>query len=176
MSSHNINQHLTLNKYSGIVFESQFESLLDSIIHLAADQCHAPVALVTFVDKEKIYIYSEVGYPDKTLKPNKKEFCEFFSEDSDFFEICDSGSNKSHRNQLMYINNLNNIETKYYAGAKINLPLGELLGVLWILDVNPRVISETNKNLLRGLAELIEKALVSKRFLQNMTLVNTECQ
>ncbi len=58
-----------------LVLDSQFEILYDSITNLAAKICEVPVALITFVDDERVWFKSEVGYSNVTDIPRRDLFC-----------------------------------------------------------------------------------------------------
>lgn len=153
----------SIHKYSEIVLESQFEVLFNTITELAATQCNAPIALITFLDSDSVWVYSKIGSPGKTTKPVRNRLCKVIPKNHNFFEILDAEIEVQYQSHVLV---LDAIKTKYYAGAKINLPLGEMNGVLCIFDIKKRTVSERQKNLLLGLAKVIEKALVTKSFLK----------
>lgn len=146
---------------SKIVLDSQFEGVFDSITDLVATVLNVPVALITFVDDDSIWIHSEVGMPELKVIPNRKRFCGMFPQDKDFFQIMDTDLDKTHRNHLFVING---IKAKYYAGAKIKMPLGEITGVLCVFDTEQRSLNVCEQLLLVRLARVIEKILVTKNF------------
>lgn len=153
----------SIHKYSEIVLESQFEVLFNTITELAATQCNAPIALITFLDSDNAWVYSKIGSPGKTTKPARNRLCKVIPKDLNFFEILDVDMDiQYHHHSLV----LDAIKTKYYAGAKISLPLGEMNGVLCIFDVKKRTLTDRQRNLLLGLAQIIEKSLVTKNFLK----------
>lgn len=147
--------------FSAIVLNSQFEAVFDSITTLVSKQLDAPVALITFVNEDSIWIHSEVGFPNIKVVPNKKRFCGIFPKDEHFFEIVDTDLDEEHSEPAFHIEGIN---AKYYAGAKINLPLGEMIGVLCIFDTNQRLLSPKQRELLIGLACVLEKILITKSF------------
>ncbi len=144
-----------------IVLDSQFEAVFDSITLLASSHLNAPVALITFVDDDSIWIHSEVGYPDVKVVPNKKKFCGVFPKDKLFFEIVDTDLDKEHAEHVYFIEG---IKAKYYAAARIKLPLGEMVGVLCIFDTKKRSLNDSQREFLIGLASIVEKILVTKSF------------
>ncbi len=147
--------------FDNIVLDSQFEAVFDSITQLVAQQLDVPVALITFVDDDSIWIHSEVGFPAPKVLPNKRKFCGIFPKDEQFFEIVDTDLDDAHREHLFYIEG---IKARYYAAARIKLPLGEMIGVLCIFDTSQRSLDEKQREFLIGLAVVIEKILVTKGF------------
>lgn len=160
----NQNSDISLEKelvFSSLVLDAQFDAVFDSITELVATILDAPVALITFVDEESIWIHSEVGFTQKQILPNRKRFCGTFPKDKEFFQIIDTDLDETHKNHLFLIDGF---KAKFYAGARINLPLGEMIGVLCIFDVNQRLLNVRERLLLVRLARVIERILATKSF------------
>ena len=144
-----------------IVLDSQFEAVFDSITQLVAKQLEVPIALITFVDYDFIWIYSEDGHAGEKVISNSKKFCGVFPRNEQFFEISNTDLDETHRDHEYLIDG---IKAKYYAAARIKLPMGEITGLLCILDSNQRTLSQKQREFLIGLAGVIEKVLVTKSF------------
>jgi hypothetical protein len=145
---------------SHIVFDSQFEAILDSITLLTSNQLNAPVCLITFVDDESIWIQSEVGSSNlPKVIPNKQKFCGIFPQDRQFYEIVDTDLDPHHKEHLFAVDG---IKARYYAAARIKLPLGEMIGVLCVFDIEPRQLTSKQRDLMIDLADVIEKIFITK--------------
>ncbi len=147
--------------FSKIVLDSQFEAVFDSITQLVAKQLEAPVALITFVDYDSIWIHSEVGYSGEKVVSNNKKFCGMFPRNEQFIEIFNTDLDELHREHDYLIDG---IKAKYYAAARIKLPLGEVIGLLCIFDIHQRSLSDKQREFLIDLAGVIEKIMVTKSF------------
>lgn len=152
-------QTKTAISLTNIVLDSQFEAVFDAVTKLTAEQLDAPVALITFVDDESIWIHSQVGLPEPKVVPNKRKFCGIFPEDEEFYQISDTDLDATHKEHLFKIDG---IKARFYAAARIMLPLGEMIGVLCVFDIKPRFLNHKQRHMLIGLAEVIEKILVTK--------------
>ncbi|MES2826471.1 MAG: hypothetical protein V4732_22990 [Pseudomonadota bacterium] len=153
------------SRYSKLVVDSQFEAFFDSVTDLTSRICEAPVSLITFVNEETVWVQSQVGFPFVQMLHNKGRFCGIFPREADYFEISDTDADKIHESHAFYIRGE---KAKFYAGAKIKLPLGELIGVLSVFDVTPRTLNPTQHDYLLGMAHIIEKSLVTKNFINRV--------
>lgn len=162
----NIPQELIKHSsYSKLVLDSQFEAFFDSITDLTSKMCLVPVALITFVNTETIWVQSQVGFPFVQMLHNKGRFCGVFPRDRNYFEISDTDTDTIHESHAFYIQGK---KAKFYAGAKIKLPLGETIGVLCVFDTEPRTLLKIQRDYLLGMAQVIEKALVTRNFINHV--------
>ena len=150
----------TLN-LTKIVLESQYQEVFDSITELAASTLNAPLALITFVDECSIWIHSDTGNTEPKVVENKGTFCGIYPKNESFYEIPNTDLDFNHGNHVLHIKG---VKAKYYGAARIKLPLGEMIGVLCIFDIKPRVLAQNESNFLTGLAKVIEKLLITKAF------------
>lgn len=154
------NEVSALHKF--LILDSQFEILYDSIANLAAKVCEVPVALITFVDDDRIWFKSEVGYSNVTDIPRRDLFCGMVATTNEYLEIRDISKDKAHKGHHL---DLDGQKFMFYAGAPVKLPLGELVGVVCVFDIQPRHLTEQQRTVLLGLADILTKALVPKNFL-----------
>lgn len=159
------NNTITLSKYSKLVLDSQYEAFFNEITDLTSKMCLAPVALITFVSEEAVFVQSPLKPNKAEMMPNKGRFCGVFPPEKNYFEISDTDADIAHASHEFYIEG---IKAKFYAGAKIKLPLGEVIGVLCIFDIEPRTLSSIQREYLLGMARVIEKSLLTKNFLRNL--------
>ena len=148
-----------------LVLDSQFEILYDSITNLAAKICKVPVALITFVDDHRIWFKSEVGYSYVTDIPRSDLFCGLVAKKNEYLEIHDIDKDESHKDHDY---DLDGRKFRFYAGAPVKLPLGELVGVVCVFDTKPKKLTEQQREVLLGLADILTKALVTKNFLSRV--------
>ncbi len=84
----------------------------------------------------------------------------------DYFENSSSNLNTNGGSQGL---RLEESEDNFYAGARIKLPLGVMVGVLCVFDIAPRTLSLLQREYLTGMANIIEKALIISNSLHNLT-------
>lgn len=160
------NKRLIDKHHSLLMLDSQFEAFFDAVTSLTAKLCHSPVALVTFIEDDSIWIQSQIGFPDTKMLPNKKKVGAIFPKENDYFEVSHSAMDKMLKKHLFLIENQ---KTEFYAGAHIRLPLGEMVGVLCVFDNKPRRLTAMQRTYLVGMAKVIEKALVTRNFVKRVS-------
>ncbi|MBA3696409.1 MAG: GAF domain-containing protein [Methylotenera sp.] len=140
-----------------LVINSQYETLLNSITKLAATICNLPVAILTLVDEENIWISSEVEAPGVTRLPRRGTFSSWVVTNDNYLEITDTMLGISH---LCHPWKTDWPNYKFHASAPLKLPMGEVIGALCVFDVKPNKITVNQKEMLVGLADTVAKALV----------------
>ncbi len=165
-SNLNTAEELIDSHLSKLVMDAKFEDFLNTITNLTSKICLAPIALITFVNDESIWIQSEGGISTAKISPNKKQFCGIFPKNKDYFEISDTNEDIVHKAHSFLIKGE---KAKFYAGAKIKVPAGSnLIGVLCVFDTAPRTLIGLQREYLLGMAEVIEKALITKNFVRSV--------
>lgn len=140
------------------VLNSQFETFYHTVIKQAAVICNVPVAMLTLVDDENIWISSDLAAPNVAQMPRKGVFCDWVvANDDQYFEVSDTPLDIHHVCHPFMIDSPNFM---FYAAAPIALPMGEVIGAICIFDLKPNSMTNTQKNLLIGLADIVAKALV----------------
>lgn len=141
------------------VLNSQYETFYTSINKLAALICDVPVAMLTLVDDENVWISSEVGAPGLTQLPRKNAFCCWVVTNDAYLEVPNTKLDTNHVYHPLVTESPNFM---FYAGAPLTLPMGEVIGALCVFDVKPNKMTVHQKEMLVGLADIVAKALVVK--------------
>ena len=145
-----------------VVLDSQFEILFDSIIKLVVKVCEVQTAVISFVEDDRILYKSDEGYSNVLDTRKRDLFCGMVAATNKCLEISDISKDKLYQTHKL---DLDGYKFKFFAGAPIKLPLGEVIGVLCVLDIQPRHLTEMQRDVLLGLSDVLAKALVSKNFL-----------
>lgn len=145
-----------------LVLDSQYESLYLSINKLAATICHTPIAMITFLHDQHVWMVSGADYSEIVLHAQKEIFYNWAIASDHFIEIPDISlvTQQSTLSLNSYYPHL-----KFYAGVPLKLPLGEVIGVLSVLDTKPNSLNQYQKNMLLALADVVTKSLVFKHHL-----------
>ncbi|MBC7698008.1 MAG: GAF domain-containing protein [Bacteroidia bacterium] len=146
------------------VLDSQFEVFYQAVTKLAATISDAPVAMITFVDDQTIWIKSAIGVPGVTQVPRKDAFCGWVVTNDEYLEVPNTTLDSTHACHPLVTDSPNFM---FYAGVPIKLPLGEVIGALCVFDIKPNAMSEHQKKMLVELANVISKALVMKNHLKH---------
>lgn len=136
---------------SGLL-DSPSEKIFDHLTELAAKVLKVPVALMSLVDADRQFFKSQVGLPDewaqKRETPLSHSFCQFVAGSNEPLVISDA------REYPLVCDNLavRDLNVVAYAGVPLITPTGQTLGSFCAVDVNPRVWTSEDVEILRALA------------------------
>lgn len=136
-----------LNNYE--ILDTPREGNFDRITKLVATLLKTPVALVSIVDKDRIWFKSKYGFPAREIPKNAELFASSFL--SKEFEFISAKSERSLTNPILAYNS----GFKFYASAPLVTSDGHSLGILCVLDKKPRQITDEEKKILNDLAAVI---------------------
>ncbi|KJD33015.1 hypothetical protein PK35_08590 [Tamlana nanhaiensis] len=123
----------------------------DNITSLTASICDVPISIITLLDTERNYLKSHHGLTFNE-SPRNISFCGHAILDNNPIFIVEDAT-KDERffdNPIITENNV-----KFYAGVPLINPNGYALGTLCIYDVEPRKLSEKQKEALIILAKQV---------------------
>lgn len=146
------------------VLDSQFEIFYQAVTKLASTICDVPVAMITFVDDQTIWIKSAIGVPGVTQVPRENAFCGWVVTNDEYLEVPNTTLDPNHSCHPFVKDSPNFM---FYAGVPLKLPLGEVIGALCVFDTKPNAMSDYQKKMLIELANVICKALVMKNHLKH---------
>jgi PAS domain S-box-containing protein len=135
--------------YGYQILDTAGDKEFDSLSQLASLICECPVALISFVDQNRQWIKSGVGY-DKNAVLRKGSFCQYTILESDFFHVSDAMKDE----RFISIELVDSAPyVRFYAGIPLVDPNGYALGTLCVMDYHPRVLTSaqcTGLTLLAG--------------------------
>jgi GAF domain-containing protein len=148
-----------LEPYS--ILDTPPEQAFDDIAHLAASACVAPVALVSLVDRDRQWFKARVGF-DLTETGLGSSICRFVLGEPDLLVIEDLTQDARTRANPLVVGEPN---IRFYAGAPLRSPGGEVLGSLCVIDTQPRPggLTQSQSEDLRRLARLVVQQLEMRR-------------
>lgn len=138
-----------------------FERELDVLVKLAAQIANVPMAYVSFVDKEYVYLKSVVGVTADDLKLDRNlTICQHTMLAEKIFVVPDVKLNPDlANNPLLAVNT----PIRFYASAPIKDEDGFPLGCLCLLDNIPRELDQHQLEALETLAIQVVTHLALKR-------------
>jgi diguanylate cyclase (GGDEF)-like protein/PAS domain S-box-containing protein len=125
---------------------------LDGIALLASSLFQVPMAMVSFVERDRQVFLAKVGL-DVCETGRDVSFCAHAIRGSDIFVVLDATLDpRFSRNPLV----TGEPHIRFYAGAPLTGPHGQTMGTLCIVDSKPRAsFSESDRSLLSELAALV---------------------
>ncbi len=134
------------------VLDTDPEPAWDKLTELAALICGVPVALVSLVDADRLFFKSRLGL-DVAEVPRVQSFCSDAIASQELYVVEDAHQHAAYRDAPLVVGDP---FIRFYAGATLAAPTGEVLGTLCVLDDAPRALDEAQLRGLRTLADLAE--------------------
>lgn len=139
-----------LKKYN--ILDTPPDGSFDHITRLAADLLRVPIALISLVDKDRIWFKSAVGLNNIRQIDREPGLCSSAIISDDIYIIEDA-----IRDPRTLTNSLVTGEfgLRFYAAVPVKIREGFNLGTLCVMDKNPRTLIDSEKKLLENLAEIL---------------------
>lgn len=123
------------------ILDTEAEKGFDDVVLLARNICDVPVALVSFVARDRQWFKARVGFPDCGTDLNAS-VCAHVLVEPDLLVIPDlSRDPRTSSNPLV----AGGPRIRFYAGAPLRTPDGFTLGSLCVIDVEPRPAGLTHR-------------------------------
>ena len=137
------------------ILDTPPEDRFDRLTRITQRIFDLPIALVTLIDSERQWFKSCIGL-DITETPRSISFCGHAILNNEALVIPDVALDpRFFDNPLV----TGKPYVRFYAGQPLKANNGSRMGTLCILDKKPRQISQTDLNILRDLATLVENEL-----------------
>ena len=117
-----------------LILDSSVEKAYDDITKMMSESLDVPIAMINFMDIDRDWFKSRVGFP-LTESPAHSSFCEsFFSSDKDVIVVPDTlQSEQLSQHPLV----TGEPHVRFYAAARLVVN-GQTLGSLCAYDMRPR--------------------------------------
>jgi len=133
------------------ILDSPPEAAFDDITRLAAELCGTPVALVSLVDGKRQWFKSRIGI-EVTHTSRDVAFCAHALHAPDLLEVKDATLDPRFADNPLVTGEPG---IRFYAGAPLLTPDGEVLGTLCVIDWTPRSLDDRQRRALRTLADQV---------------------
>lgn len=135
---------------------------LDELTQIASAICDTPISLISLIDDQQQWFKSKKGM-NITGSPRKEAFCQHALHNPHELLVVEDALEDERFQDNSFVHGALNI--RFYAGAPLQTPAGNVLGTLCILDNRPRTLSENKKNALKLLAKKTMDFLESRKLL-----------
>ena len=137
------------------VLDTAPEPEFDALTRAAAMLCAAPIALISLADRGRHWLKAKVGLPDLTEVPRSIGLCSYAILCDDLLEIPDTLRDPRFADNPLVTGEPG---VRFYAGVPLRLDDGLCVGTLCIIARQPRQLDETQRELLRCLAQVASRA------------------
>jgi len=140
-----------------LILDTPAEERFDRITQFASFEFNVPIVVISLVDEERQWFKSFVGL-DVCSTPRDISFCTHAILQNEILIIEDST-----KDERFFDNPLVTGEPhiRFYAGAQLILPKGEMVGTLCLIDRKPRSFDKTDMLILSTLRKMVVSELVS---------------
>lgn len=138
------------------LLDTEPEPLFDAIARTAAAICHAPIALITLIDRDRQWFKARVGLDHVEETPRSWALCDHSIQQDELLEIPDV-----RRDPRFWSNPLvmGGPRIAFYAGAPIRLGSGDRIGTVCVIDQVPRRLEPRERQILVDLAMVAARAI-----------------
>jgi EAL domain-containing protein (putative c-di-GMP-specific phosphodiesterase class I)/PAS domain-containing protein len=143
------------------ILDTPAERTFDDITKLASLICETPVSLINFIDEDRQWSKAGTGIDTAlTEMPRELVFCNQTILHDEFYEIPDTTKDEIFSESPLV---KSSYHVRFYAGVPLINPEGFRLGALCVLDMKPKVLTESQKQALKSLAKIVVDVLETKR-------------
>lgn len=133
------------------ILDTPSDGSLDRLTKLAAQLLKMPIAIVSFVDKDRIWFKSHYGLKIKEVDRHPG-LCASAIESGEFYMVEDALTDKRTSNNPLVTGDFG---LRFYAGMPLRTKEGFNLGTFSVIDLRPRKLTQEEKEILMSLAELV---------------------
>jgi CheY-like chemotaxis protein len=140
------------------IMSSSCAQVFDDIARLAALICDAPVAVVTFIDEQRVWFRAKIGLELDEI-PRDGSFCAYTILQSDVLIVPDPLSDQRFISSFL----VKKIGIQFYAGIPLMTDDAYPLGTLAVMDRVPHLMTAEQSDSLRILARRMMRELDLRR-------------
>lgn len=141
------------------------EQDFDDFTLLAAFICGVPISLVSLIDEDRQWFKSKTGL-DMDETPRDDAFCAHAIQQEGLFVVPDAAQDPRFRDNPLVAGDM---ALRFYAGAPLVTPEGQVLGTLCVIDRRPRTLTADQEAALSALARQVMARIEPRRQLEERT-------
>jgi len=140
-----------------LILDTPPEERFDRVVRFAAQEFDVPVALVCLVDSQRQWFKARVGLA-VCESGREASFCGHAILEAGTLVVEDALRDERFRDNPFVVGEPN---VRFYAGAPLQLPGGQIVGTLCLVDSRPRTLDATDQAILGVLRDLVVDELVA---------------
>jgi PAS domain S-box-containing protein len=141
------------------ILDTAAEKIFDEVAELAAEICGTRFAGITLVDKDRQWFKAEFGL---TIGETSRDesVCGHAILETDVFEVTDTDRDERFAGNPVLDGSP---RIRYYGGSQLNSRNGNAIGMLCVMDSEPRELSAQQRKSLKQLADVLMAVLEAGR-------------
>ena len=141
-----------------VILDTPPEERFDRISAFAAQEFDVPMALVSLVDRDRQWFKSNFGLEARET-PRDISFCGHAVTLSEPLVVPDALEDPRFADNPLVTGHP---YVRFYAGAGLRLPFGQVVGTLCVMDRRPRAFDRLDVAVLCGLRDLVVEELLRR--------------
>ena len=155
-------QHRLLELDGHALLDTLPERELDDITEIASVICDTPISLLTLIDNKRQWFRARSG-SDVQETSREYAFCQYALHYPQEVLVVDDPLHDERFEDSPFV--AEDLHVRFYAGAPLVTPTGQVLGILYVIDHKPRSISKSQKEALSLLAKRVVGHLETRKLL-----------
>ncbi|MBV8601518.1 MAG: PAS domain S-box protein, partial [Candidatus Eremiobacteraeota bacterium] len=151
--------------YDFQILDTPAEEVFDAFTRLAASLCAVPIAMMSMIDEDRLWLKSTVGLEGVRELPREGSFCDATLRENDLFEVRDAKTEQAFKSYPLVRRDWG---IRFYAAVPLKTRTGYVIGTLAVMDVRPRSLTEEQCGTLRTLAAAVMDQLDARRTLMRL--------
>lgn len=141
------------------ILDSGHEVEFDRLVRLAAELCETPMAAISLVDEHRLWFKATFGL-SMTGMELSMAFCTHGIRQSGFYQVTDALTDPNFKDNPLVTAGPT---LRFYAGYPLRTQAGHALGMLAVLDTQPRALTPRQREQLQTLAIMAMVTLELRR-------------
>ena len=133
------------------ILDTKPEERFDELTKLAALICGVPISLISLIDRDRQWFKSKFGLSLEET-PRAQAFCTHAIMQPEMFVVPDATQDERFAQNPLVTGDLH---IRFYAGAPLAARDGHLLGTICVIDHEPHILSEAQKEALEILSRMV---------------------
>ena len=147
--------------YASEILDTPADSLFDGVAELAAMVCGTAFGAISLIDRERQWFKAEHGMGVGQCNiPREQSLCAHAITQDEFFEVSDVARDARFADNPT----LNGeVKIRFYGGSQLTTASGANLGMLCVMDVQPRRLTAAQQRALSQLSQVVMALLATSQ-------------